>query len=485
MAQAIQTNRARSEPSARLRRPAEVINLDWEVSPQQLEFIESEARHLGYGGARGGGKSWGVRAKATKNCLKYKGYRALILRRTYPELEENHIQPLIALLDGMAKYNDAKKVFRFHNGSIIKLGYCDKDKDVKRYQGQEWDGIFFDEATHFKEDWIVKIRACNRGKNSYPKQCIYTMNPGGESHTYFKRLFIDKVYKPTEKPEDYHFIKALVTDNKALLDEDPEYLDMLLALPPKLRKAWLEGDWDIFEGQFFEEFANRPDMYKTRQWTHVIPAEGFVLPRTWNIYRSFDWGYNKPFSCGWWAVDYDGRIYRIAELYGVKRLNNQPQPDEGVRQTPDVVFSRIAKMEKEHPLLAGRKIELGIADPAIWDSQTGESIADTAAKYGIYFVKGDHQRIPGWMQCHYRLQFDVEGYPRMYVLDSCQDFIRTIPTLVYDENNPEDLETKGEDHAADEWRYFCMSRPVEPMMVTEEYRPMYGSDPLDMFTGGK
>lgn len=457
------------------------INIDWEVSTQQAEFIESLARHLGYGGARGGGKSWGVRAKATKNCLQYKKYSALILRRTYPELETNHIKPLLELLDGIATYNDGKKLFTFKNGSTIRLGYCDSDKDVRRYQGQEYDGIFFDEATQFKEDWVVKIRACNRGKNSHPKQCIYTMNPGGESHAFFKRLFIDRVYKPGEKQEDYHFIKALVTDNQALLDEDPEYLQTLLALPPKLRQMWLEGDWNVAEGQFFEEFANRPEMAKTRQWTHVIPAEGFDVPRTWHVYRSFDWGYNKPFSCGWWAVDYDGRIYRIAELFGVKRMNGYALPDEGVRQTPDVVFSRIAKMEKEHPLLANHRIEYGIADPAIWDAQTGESIADVAAKYGIHFVKGDHQRIPGWMQCHYRLQFDPEGYPRMYVLDSCQDFIRTIPTLVYDEHNPEDLDTKGEDHAADEWRYFCMSRPVQPILEPGVYEPMYNSDPLNMF----
>jgi len=418
-----------------------------------------------------------------KNCLKYRRYKALILRRTYPELVENHINPLLQLLDGIAKYNDGKKQFTFPNGSIIRFGYCDADKDVRRYQGAEYDGLFFDEATQFKEEWIIKIRACNRGKNPYPKQCIYTMNPGGESHAFFKRLFIDKVYKPGEIPEHYHFIKALVTDNQALLDEDPEYLQTLLALPPKLRKAWLEGDWDIFEGQFFEEFANRPEMAKTRQWTHVIPAKDFVLPKTWTVYRSFDWGYNKPFSCGWWAVDYDGVIYRIAELYGVKRMNGQVLPNEGVRQTPDVVFSRIAKMEQEHPLLAGHRVEYGVADPAIWDAQTGESIADTAAKHGLHFIKGDHKRIPGWMQCHYRLQFSSEGYPRMYVLDSCTDFIRTIPTLVYDEHNPEDLETKlSEDHAADEWRYFCQSRPVEPMLATEEYAPMYNSDPLGQFS---
>lgn len=456
------------------------IDISWTVSPQQAEFIRSYARHLGYGGARGGGKSWAVRAKATQCCLRYRGYRALILRRTYPELETNHIQPLLTLLQGLAKYNDGKKRFTFANGSLIQLGYCDSDKDVRRYQGQEYDGIYFDEATQFREYWVVQIRACNRGKNNYPKQCVYTMNPGGESHAFFKRLFIDRVYMPGENPEDYHFIRALVTDNRALLDEDPGYVRTLQALPPKLRKAWLEGDWDIFEGQFFEDFVNRPDLAETRRWTHVITSRGFELPRSWPVYRSFDWGYNRPYSCGYWAVDYDGRIYRIAELYGVRRMSGQTLANEGVRQTPDQVFEQIARFEREHPLLAGRQIELGVADPAIWDAQYGESIAETAARHGIYFVKGDHRRMAGWMQCHYRLQFDPEGYPRMYVLDSCRDFIRTIPTLVYDQHNPEELDTDGEDHAADEWRYFCMSRPVEPLREAAEYAPMYGADPLDL-----
>ena len=137
-------------------------------------------------------------------------------------------------------------------------------------------------------------------------------------------------------------------------------------------------------------------------------------------------------------------------------------------------------MEREHPLLAGREIT-GVADPAIWDAETGISFAETATKYGVYFTPGDHKRIPGWMQCHYRLAFDHNGYPQMYVFSTCRDFIRTIPTLMYDEHKPEDLDSDGEDHAADEWRYFCMSRPIRPVEEREEYAPAFGSDPLNMF----
>lgn len=122
-----------------------------------------------------------------------------------------------------------------------------------------------------------------------------------------------------------------------------------------------------------------------------------------------------------------------------------------------------------------------MADPAIWDAETGISFAETAAKHGVFFAKGDHKRIPGWMQCHYRLAFDGEGYPQMYVFNTCKDFIRTIPTLQYDEHNAEDLDSDGEDHAADEWRYFCMSRPIKPVETRAEEGPLYGADPLDQF----
>ena len=152
--------------------------------------------------------------------------------------------------------------------------------------------------------------------------------------------------------------------------------------------------------------------------------------------RSYDFGYGKPFSCAWWAIDYDGVIYRILELYGCTGT-----PNEGVRWTPDQQFAEIARIEREHPWLRGKKIE-GVADPAIWDASRGESIADTAARYGLYFTKGDNERIPGWMQCHYRLQFDEEGYSRMYVFSNCAAFIRTVPGMMFSRTAPEDLDTE-------------------------------------------
>ena len=461
-----------------------------QISDKQYAFLSSDKKHVGFGGARGGGKSWSVRTKAKILAVSYEGIKILIVRRTFPELVNNHINQLIDELHGIAKYNKTEKVFTFPNGSTIKFGYCNNDKDLDQYQGAEYDVIFLDEATQLQEMWIKKITACVRGVNSFPKRIYYTCNPGGASHGYFKRLFIDKQYESGEDPAEYAFIQALVTDNKALMASQPDYIKQLEALPPKLKEAWLHGRWDIFEGQFFEDFRTTPDIQKCveagiteeealkqRRWTHVI--EPFDLNkgdcRGWNIMRSYDFGYNKPFSLGYWAVDYDGVLYRIMEMYGCTQT-----PDEGVKWSPDEQFKRISDFERQHPWLKDRKIVDSVADPAIWDSSRGISIAETAEKYGIYFSPGDNQRIPGWMQVHYRLQFDQNGYARMYVFNNCKAFIRTMPLMMYSETHPEDLDTKLEDHCPDEVRYMCMSRPISPI-IPVEHKPII-SDPLNQLT---
>ena len=464
-------------------------------SEKQRQFLADRHKYVGYGGARGGGKSWAVRVKAALLCLQYPGIKVMIVRKTYPELQENHIIPLCELLgcyadeeDCLAEYNDAKKHIKFPNGSRILFRYCDNDKDAMRFQGTEVDVLFVDEATQQSEERMEMLKACVRGVNDFPKRVYYTCNPGGEGHGWVKRLFIDRRFREGEEAEEHSFIQALVTDNRALMEADPEYVKQLNALPHKLREAWLKGNWDIFEGQFFEDFRVEPNMRTAREkgcglsaeelrqqgrWVHVIEPLELTAGhrRSWSIMRSYDFGYGRPFSCAWWAIDHDGVLYRILELYGCTGT-----PNEGLRWTPDQQFSEIAKLEREHPWLRGRHIE-GVADPSIWDASRGESIADTAMKYGLYFSPGDNQRIPGWMQCHYRLQFDDEGYSRMYVFSNCRDFIRTIPLMSYHPRHPEDLDTELEDHAADEWRYLCMSRPVAPLRPVEQRGLVI--DPLD------
>ena len=460
-----------------------------QISDKQYQFLTADKKHVNYGGARGGGKSWGVRTKAKILCGVYKGIKTLIVRRTYPELINNHINPLRDDLYSVASYNKSEKVFTFLNGSTIKFGYCNNDKDLDQYQGAEYDVIFLDEATQLKEEWIKKIIACVRGVNSFPKRVYYTCNPGGVSHGYFKRLFMDKKYEAGENPEDYVFIQALVTDNKALMAAQPDYIKQLEALPPTIREAWLYGRWDIYEGQFFEDFRDTPDIqlcakagitpeeaYRQRRFTHVI--EPFEIPRYWNIMRSYDFGYNKPWSLGYWAIDPDGVLYRFMDVYGWNGV-----PDEGNKWTPDEQFRYIAELERSHPQLEGRRITDGVADPAIWDGSRGESIAETAMRYGIYFTPGEHERIAGWMQVHYRLQFDENGYPRMYFFKTCETSRRTIPLMMYSETHPEDIDTKLEDHCPDEIRYTCMSRPIKPIILPEKKIIM--SDPLDQFKNNK
>ena len=427
-------------------------NIELKLSPpsdKQKLFLLSDATYTAFGGARGGGKSWAVRTKALLLALKYPGIKILIIRKTYPELRANHINEMCRICASVATYSESKKELVYLNGSSVKFASCRNARDLDKFQGTEADVVFIDEATQFTREMFDRIRACVRGVNNFPKRVYLTCNPGGVGHNWVKELFIDT----PQSNNDYVFIKSLVGDNNALLEKDPEYVKKLEALPGKLRKAWLEGDWNIFEGQFFEEFRNDPNHYKDRIWTHVI--EPFEIPRDWRIYRSFDFGYSKPFSCDWWAIDYDGRAYLILQLYGCTEAN------EGIKWPPDKIFSEIKRLENEHRWLAGKQI-FGVADPSIWDASRGEAIIESADRNFVYFQPGDNKRIPGWMQCHYRLSFDNDGKPMVYFFNTCRHAIRTLPLLNYSEHSPEDLDTSQEDHFADSFRYFCMSRPIKP-----------------------
>lgn len=460
-----------------------------EPNEKQKKALLDKHRHVGFGGSRGGGKSWFIRCKATILCLKHPGIICMIVRKSYPELIANHVRPFKALLkvgakDSPATYISSEKEMRFKNGSLILFRYCDSEKDVDRYQGTETDVLFFDEATQLSEDQMKKINACVRGVNGYPHRTYYTMNPGGQGMGYIKRIFIDRKYEEGEDPEDYTFIQSLVTDNKALMKADPNYIKELQSLPPKLREAWLNGRWDVFEGAFFEEFRLTPDPQMCREagisleearkdhrWTHVI--EPFEIPSDWKIYRSYDWGYGKPFSCAWWAVDYDDTAYRILELYGCTGT-----PNEGVKWSNKQQFDKIAEFEREHRWLKGKTIR-GVADPSIWDGSRGISAAEEAEKHQLWFEPGINDRIAGWMQVHERLKFDEEGYAKMYFFDNCKAIIRCMPLMMYDEHKVEDLNTDLEDHALDEARYFCMMRPIKPRIIEDKKIPLI--DPLNQY----
>lgn len=441
-------------------------------NPKQAEFLSDTHRYVAFGGARGGGKSWAVRVKAVLLAIKHPSIKLLIIRKTLSELRNNHIEPLIELTRGIASFSESKKELTFFNGSLLRFGYCACQADLTQYQGSEWDVIFIDEATQLKEEWFDELKVTVRGVNDFPKRVYLTCNPGGVGHTWVKRLFVDRIFKEGEDPADYSFIRSLVTDNKALLDKDPSYVKQLAALPPKLKKAWLEGDWGIFEGQFFEDFTDCPDHYSDRLYTNVI--EPFEVPSEWNVYRSFDWGFSKPFDCSWWAVDFDGKAYLILQLYGSTGAAN-----EGVRWHADKVFSEIHRIETEHRWLKNKHI-IGVADPSIWSADGGLPIIASADKHQVYFQKADNSRIPGWMQVHYRLAFDGDGKPMVYFFNTCKHAIRTLPLLQFSKTSPEDLDTSQEDHFADSFRYFCMSRPIVPVKQAPISLPP--ADPLNLLS---
>ncbi len=406
-------------------------------------FFKSKCKYTAYGGARGGGKSWAMRIKFILLALNYPGLQMLLLRRTFPELQENHITQMKVLLNGIATYHTQDKVFVFPNKSRIKMGYCKREDDVLQYQGQAYDVIGIDEATHFTERQFQALTESNRYsglvKCQFTPRMYLTCNPGGVGHQWVKRLFIDRNYTGREDPDNYMFVSAQVYDNKVFMEQDPGYVAVLEALPEKRRKAMLYGDWNAVEGAFFDEFMNNPEGYKTRINTHVI--DPFDIPLTWEIYRSYDHGYARPFSFGYWTVDPAGTIYRIAEYYGCTGTAN-----EGVRYAPDKIFKSAKEFENSHEFLKGRKIIGGVADPSIWNASSGKSIAEHAAAHQIYFSKGDNSRVAGWMEVRNRFSVDCNGRASMYIFSNCKAAIRTIPLMLYSTRDPEDMDSDLEDH---------------------------------------
>ena len=439
---------------------------------RQRAFFASEALHTMYGGARGGGKSWAARRKANLLCINYANLKGLLLRRTYRELQVNHILPLQAELNGYARWKESEKAFLYPNGSRLQLGYCACDSDKLQYQGAEYDFIIFEEATNFEESWITFIATALRTTRAdFRPRIYYTCNPGGVSHAHFKRLFIDRQFVDGEDPDDYLYIPATGRDNAILMQRNPGYIKQLEALPENLRRAHLDGDWNVFDGAFFSELRLSPKPLADATMTHVV--EPFDIPYSWRIYRSFDWGYSKPSACLWWAVDYDGRAYLVDELYTCAARGGTMIPDTGLKWSADQVFAEIHRRESER--FPGRQIT-GVADPAIWAENGGEPIVAAADRHQVYFDRADHTRFAGWMQVRRRLQFGDDGRPMMYIFSTCKNTLRTLPILQYSARDPEDLDTTEEDHIADALRYFCMMSPLAPEREAKPNYPIL--DPL-------
>lgn len=401
-------------------------------NPKQVEFFKARARFIAYGGARGGGKSWAIRQKARLLALYYGGIRILILRRSFPELRENHILPMQGDLKGLATWREADKAFTFPNTSRIVFGYCANEADVEQYQGREYDVIFIDEATHFTEYQFSALTACLRGVNSFPKRMYLTCNPGGVGHMWVKRLFVDRNFRPGEDPDDYLFIQAKASDNAVLLQHDPGYLKMLDNLPENLRQAWRDGRWDVFAGQFFPEF---------RMDTHVVG--GRTLPKSWPRYRVFDYGLDM-LACFWCAIDPTGRIWVYREYC-----------------QSGLIVSEAAKAMREHTL-PGEFVRYTIAPPDMWGTQkdTGRTMGELFAANGVPLVTASNRRVQGWMAVKEFLKLRGDGQPGLVVFPECRRLIRDMAAVQHDGKNPSDVATTPHEytHTVDAIRYLCSWR---------------------------
>lgn len=417
--------------------------------PKQEEFFEASTTRVAYGGARGGGKSWAMRTKFILLALAYPGIQILLLRRTFPELRENHIIPLQKALNGIAQYKDSTKEFTFKNRSRIKLGYCLNESDILQYQGQAYEVIGMEEATQFTYMQYIALTESNRlsgNTEGFVPRMYFTCNPGGVGHEWVKRLFIDKRYTENENAEDYTFVPSTVYDNEYIISQNPQYVKTLEALPPLRRKAMLYGDWDAFEGQYFPEFSREKNVCRP-----------FTIPEDWTRFMAFDYGLDMT-ACLWFAYPPDrSRLYVYRELY-----------------KPNLVLSEAACQIKE--LTGNEKIRWSVASPDLAGRRqdSGKTGFDIMSSFGLCGVTpADNSRITGWRMIRELLRERGDGEPRMMIFENCTNVIRTLPKLTFDTRAPEDVSDSPHEltHAPDALRYGVMSMGFIPGEVRERAIP--------------
>jgi len=407
-----------------------MLRLKGKPNIKQAEFFASRAKFTAYGGSRGGGKSWALRRKLILLCLRYPGIHCLIIRRTLSELRSNHVLPLLSELGSAVPFSAGERMFRFKNGSRIELGYLAADADTLRYQGQEYDIIAIDEATQITEYQFSALKGCLRGVGDYPRRMYLTCNPGGVGHAWVKRLFVDRVYHDNERAEDYRFIRASVYDNDVLIKKDPDYVSSLESLPEKLRAAWLEGRWDLFEGQFFPEFSREHLVISP------IPLDGA------KYFAAMDYGFDRF-------------VLLIIASIGGKLYVTREHCESGLTVSGAAeVISHITKSEAER----GHRISYITASPDLWNRRqdTGYSGYEIICRAHDIppLVRADDRRIPGWRALRDRLS---DG---LYIFDGCEELIRSMESLLCDKNVPEDASDSPHavTHAPEALRYAVMSR---------------------------
>ena len=423
----------------------------------QSDLVSCPFQEILYGGARGGGKTDGVLGRVGIRAGLYgRHYSALIVRREMPQADDM-LERARELWGAVAEFRQSDSSFRFSNGARARFRPLLQASDAEKFQGQNISDIVVEEAGNYPDPApIVKLYGALRSAHGIPTSMVMTGNPGGPGQHWLAERF-----QILRHPGGYHvidgkrvFIPAKVADNALLLESDPTYIDRLRMVgSAELVRAWLEGDWSAIEGAFF-------DCWSTTR--HVVRP--FVIPEHWMRFSSLDWGYARPSSVGWWAVVSDdhrvgdltlprGCLVRYRELYTAS------EPNIGMRWTAERLADEIVR------LTGNEGVTYTVADPAIFAQDGGPSIAERMEGRGLYLRRADNTRVAqrgalsGWDQVRGRLVGESEDRPMLVTFSTCRDSIRTIPMLQHDAHRAEDVDTESEDHAADEWRYACASRP--------------------------
>lgn len=440
----------------------------WAPQPgPQKALFDCPLREVFFGGARGGGKTDGVLGKyAAKAALYGDGFNAIFCRRELPMLDDAIARSHEIYGKIGAAWNDQKKTWLFPHGGRLRFRPLERVQDADKYQGQNVSDVCIEEAGLYPDPKpIDRMFGILRSAKGVPTQLILTGNPGGAGQSWIKARYIDPSPRGMKilsrqlgngKLHRYVFIPSRIADNRLLLSNDPDYINNLyLVGSTQLVQAWLDGDWNAVEGAFFDS------------WSAKNIVDPFTIPDHWLRFRSADWGFASPFSIGWWAIASEdfagpagviprGSIVRYREWYGTNGT-----PNVGLRLTAEEVAAGIKERE------AGELIAYGVMDPAAFAQTSGPSIAERMFARGVVFRPADNSRVGkagamgGWDMMRARIK-GVEGRPRLYVFSTCRDLIRTVPGLQHDPDRAEDLDTDAEDHAADDTRYACLSRPWMP-----------------------
>jgi len=436
-----------------------MIELKIALQPKQKQFLRAieTTPVCFYGGAKGGGKSKGLQLIMLLRRFQYPGSTGAIFRRTFPELEGNHIRPLFQAYPSLREYyNESKKLLTFPNGSTLQFCHCQNEADVDLYQGREFHDLAIDEAGQWTEAMFRKLQGSNRSSlRGISARSILTGNPGGIGHGWLKRLFIERRFNERERAGDYAFIQALVDDNQALIENDPDYVHKLQSEPNEaLRKAYLYGDWDIFAGQFFQEISKE---------VHFIKP--FEIPPHWNRFGAYDYGYNHPAAFGWFANDEDGNTYLYREF--IKAGVRVDQFAQYLNRFPDT--------GSLYPIVAGH--DCWTQKSTLRDDKQPPTVAEEFLTHGIQLSRAVIDRIQG--AAHLRSYLSWKGRPgnkpRFYIFDTCPVSFDTLSRMIHDPDRPEDVlkvdATEGDalsgDDAYDMVRYGLMSRP----MITDPVIP--------------